>query len=172
MSAPIDFVDEDAITVPGQRYALLSFVGPEAPQKSDKFAIKIRGVFGTIEDASRHAKKLIAADGAVHIYTVETGKWLLLPPPTEQIDNQEYAEEQLNTIMKTYYESREAAKIHHEQRKREIMKKGLDAVLTPEERLPPPSEAGPSESSEAGPSGLTDMFTKPDTHPIVAEVTE
>ena len=38
-------LEQDYTTVPGQLYACLSVVGPEAPQKNDKFGIKIRGCF-------------------------------------------------------------------------------------------------------------------------------
>jgi len=150
--AEIDYLDEDVITVPGQTYALISCVGPSAAQRSDKVAIKIRGVFSNKEDAERHVKKLMAADNAFHIYLVETGKWLQMPPPTEDIDEQEYSEKFMNDLMKGYRQSQTEAKIHHEQRKRAIMEKGLDSVLTPEERLPPPASP-------------TELFEQPDTHP-------
>ena len=118
-------------------------------------AIKVRGVFSNKEDAERHVKKLMAADNAFHIYLVEMGKWLQMPPPTEDIEDQEYSEKFMNDLMKGYRQSQADAKIHHEQRKREIMEKGLDSVLTPEERLPPPT----------GTTAPTELFEQGDPHP-------
>ena len=40
-------LETDYTTVPGQVFACLSIIGPEAPQKNDKFGIKIRGAFST-----------------------------------------------------------------------------------------------------------------------------
>ena len=42
-------LEQDYTTVPGQLYACLSVIGPEAPQKNDKFGIKIRGAFNSRE---------------------------------------------------------------------------------------------------------------------------
>ena len=39
--------ETDYVTVPGQIFACLSVVGPECPQKNDKFGLKIRGCFST-----------------------------------------------------------------------------------------------------------------------------
>ena len=140
----IDYLDEDVIKVPGQVFALVSCVGPDAAQKSDKVAIKIRGVFATRDEAARHVKNLMAADDAFHIYLVEVGKWLQMPPPTEDIDDQEYSEEFMQNLMKGYRDNQREAKIHHAQRKKAIMEQGLDANLTDEERLPPPPGAAPT----------------------------
>ena len=139
MSAPqeLDFLDEDVITIPGQVFALISCVGPSGSQNADKVAVKIRGVFATKEEAAKHVNRLMAANNSFHIYLVEVGKWLQVPPPdVEDIPDQEYSEKFLNDLMKGYHESQLNAKIHHEERKRAIMEKGLDANLTPEEKAP------------------------------------
>ena len=150
----MDFLDEDVITIPGQVYALISCVGPTGSQKADKVAVKIRGVFSSKEEAAKHVKRLMAADNAFHIYLVEVGKWLQVPPPNpDDIPEQEYSEKFLNDLMRGYRESQLNAKIHHEERKRAVMERGLDANLTPEEKLPAP----------------TDIFTAPDPHPTFTQ---
>ena len=55
-------LEQDYTTVPGQLYACLSVVGPEAPQKNDKFGIKIRGAFASRDEAAAHAKRLQRED--------------------------------------------------------------------------------------------------------------
>lgn len=55
-------LEQDYTTVPGQLFACLSVIGPEAPQKNDKFGIKIRGTFSTRDEAASHAKRLQRED--------------------------------------------------------------------------------------------------------------
>ena len=47
-------LEQDFTTVPGQLFACLSIVGPECPQKNEKFGIKIRGCFSTRDEAANH----------------------------------------------------------------------------------------------------------------------
>ncbi len=51
-------LETDYTTVPGQVFACISIVGPECPQKNDKFGIKLRGAFATRDEAANHAKRL------------------------------------------------------------------------------------------------------------------
>jgi len=51
-------LEQDYTTVPGQLFACMSVVGPEAPQKNDQFGVKIRGAFSTRDEAANHAKRL------------------------------------------------------------------------------------------------------------------
>lgn len=146
-----DYLDEDIVTVPGQVYALVSFVSPTSRQRSDKCAMKIRGVFGTREEAAAHVKKLMRMDNAVDIFIADMYKWLPVPPDPNGIEDQEYTDTFLNDLMKGYKESQLAAKQHFAERKRVLMEEGLEAVLTPEERLPQPQ--------------VPDVFNAPDPHP-------
>lgn len=161
VASEIDYLDEDVVTVPGQTYALVSFVTPTGPrQKSDKFAMKIRGSFGTKAEAEAHVKKLMRIDPSFDIFLVETGRWLAVPPDPNSIEEQEYSQQFLNDLMKGYKESQLAAKQHFAERKRMVMEQGLDATLTPEERISPPAGDGASTSDVAA-----DVFGAADTHP-------
>ena len=72
-------LEQDYTTVPGQLFACLSIVGPECPQKNEKFGIKIRGAFSTRDEAANHAKRLQKEDSTFDIYVVDMYKWLLIP---------------------------------------------------------------------------------------------
>jgi hypothetical protein len=48
-------LEQDYLTVPGQLFACLSFVGPDMPQKNEQLGMKIRGCFATRDDAAIHA---------------------------------------------------------------------------------------------------------------------
>ena len=104
MSEKIDYLDEDFLTVPGQRYALISVVSPQSKQKNDLCGVKIRGVFNTTEEAQRHAQKLQKTDTTFNIYLVEMYKWLPIPPDDENIEDHEFTEQKLNDIVKGHKE--------------------------------------------------------------------
>ena len=78
-------LEQDYTTVPCQLYACLSVIGPEAPQKNDKFGIKIRGAFNSRDEAASHAKRLQKEDATFDIYVVDMYKWLLIPPDPTKI---------------------------------------------------------------------------------------
>jgi hypothetical protein len=114
-------LEQDYTTVPGQLYACLSVVGPEAPQKNDKFGIKIRGAFASRDEASAHAKRLQKEDSTFDIYVVDMYKWLLIPPDPLKIEDVHYQNEKLEEIMSGYKENQaEAARMFNE-RKRDMM---------------------------------------------------
>ena len=135
-------LDVDYITVPGQLYAVLSFVGPTGTnQKNDRFGLKIRGCFATTDEAAAHVRRLQQADANMDIFVADMYKWLLIPPDINGIENQEYQEDYLNSLIKGYRENQEAAKNMFNERKEAVMRDGLDQHLTPDERIPQPATA-------------------------------
>ena len=114
-------LEQDYTTVPGQLYACLSVVGPEAPQKNDKFGIKIRGCFNTRDEAASHAKRLQKEDATFDIYVVDMYKWLLIPPDPEKIEDIHYTNEKLEQIMTGYKENQALAVKMFEERKRDMI---------------------------------------------------
>lgn len=88
--------------------------------------LKIRGSYGQKEEAEARAKKLQKMDPDHNIYVGQVGKWLPWDPSPSAIPDQEYAEEQLNTLMKKYKENEEAREVFHkEQRERARKTKGV-----------------------------------------------
>ena len=69
--------------------------------------LKIRGAYSTKEEADMRAKKLQKSDPDHNIYVGQVGKWLPWDPKPSDVGEQEYAEEQLNTLMKKYKENEE-----------------------------------------------------------------
>lgn len=114
-------LEQDYTTVPGQLYACLSVVGPEAPQKNDKFGIKIRGAFASRDEAASHAKRLQKEDSTFDIYVVDMYKWLLIPPDPMKIEDVHYQNEKLEEIMTGYKENQAEATRMFNERKRDMM---------------------------------------------------
>jgi len=139
----VDFLDEDFVHSGDLRYALISYVTESGDSRQrlegtpGKIALKIRGAFATKDEANAHIKRLMKTDGSFDVYLTDMYKWILLPAP-ENIEDVQYQEQFMSDMIKAYRESQIDAKQHFEERKRLIIEKGLDAALTPEERLPPP----------------------------------
>jgi len=144
---------QDYTTVPGQLFACLSVVGPEAPQKNEKFGVKIRGAFANRDEAAQHAKRLQKEDPTFDIYVVDMYKWLLIPPDPAAIDNVHYTNEKLEEIMTGYKENQSQAARMFQERK--------DAMMSDKNHFTP----GDDNSK---------FYTKPDESPIShpAEVLE
>jgi hypothetical protein len=114
-------LEQDYTTVPGQIFACLSVVGPDAPQKTDKFGIKIRGAFGTRDEAANHAKRLQREDPTFDIYVVDMYKWLLIPPDSSKIEDVHYTNDKLEEIMVGYRENQAQAARMFQERKQGMM---------------------------------------------------
>jgi len=140
----------DYLMIPGQLFACVSFVGPDLPQKNDKFGMKIRGCFQSRDEAGTHAKRLQKEDAIVDIYVVDMYKWLLIPPDREQIEDTHYQNEKLEEIMTKYRANQSQAAAMFEKRKR-------DMVAKPQEGEFPYID--PSDENSK-------FYTKPDVPPI------
>ena len=80
---------------------------------------KIRGVYDTVEDATSRAQAIKRFDDKFHVYVAEVGCWCPWSPDPNAIQDVQYAETQLNTMMKKYNESMEAKTEMYDARKRE-----------------------------------------------------
>jgi hypothetical protein len=139
----VDYLDVDVITSGDLKYALISVVSPDEKltrQKSNIFAVKIRGAFASKEAAEAHAGRLMKLDPSFDVWVVDMYSWLPLPPPSNT-DNMDviYQEQYLNDLVKGYKENQELAKQQFYERKEKVLKDGLDAHLTPEECIAGPS---------------------------------
>lgn len=114
-------LEQDYTTVPGQLFACLSIVGPEAPQKNDQFGIKIRGAFSTRDEAASHAKRLQKEDSTFDIYVVDMYKWLLIPPDPSKIEDSHYTNDKLEELMTGYRDNQAQAAKMFSERKRDMV---------------------------------------------------
>jgi len=67
--------------------------------------LKVRGSYSSQEEASARAKKLQRNDPIHNIYVATVGKWLAWDPKPHDVADQEYAEDELNSLMKSYKEN-------------------------------------------------------------------
>lgn len=127
MSNKPDYLTEDNLLPSNQKYVCMSFLKPQKEDNTTLSGIKIRGVFEEYEDACKHAKKLQECDPYHHVFVGEMGKWLPHDPDPDSkyVKDFEYANEQLNSMMKSYVDNQEKAKIFHEQRKNDMVRKNI-----------------------------------------------
>jgi hypothetical protein len=81
--------------------------------------VKVRGVFDTHAEAERKAKKLQNRDRSFHVFVGQMGYWLPWDPCADRIENEEYLETELNTLMKEYKENEIKKDLFYEDQKRE-----------------------------------------------------
>jgi hypothetical protein len=64
--------------------------------------LKIRGVYDTYNEAAARAKTIQKLDPSFNVYVGQVGFWLPWDPSPSDVSDQEYADDQLNTLMKHY----------------------------------------------------------------------
>ena len=83
--------------------------------------LKIRGVYDTAAEAGARAKTLQKLDPFFNVYVGQMGFWLPWDPEPADVADQEYAEDQLNTLMKNYKQNESQKEALYEEQKRERM---------------------------------------------------
>ena len=114
-----------------QKYVCLSFLTPQKDDQTTLSGIKVRGVFENYDEACKHAKRLQELDPAFGVFVGDVGRWLPFDPDPDSkfVKSSEYANEELNDIMKNYLVNQEKAKIYHEKRKNEVTRKNMEENL-------------------------------------------
>ena len=106
--------------------------------------MKIRGVFDTTEEAKIRAEVLKRSGDKFDIFLGQVGCWCPFSPNPEDLQDQEYAETELNTLMKKYKNNMDIRDIDFEKRKQ---KKIDDGIKEAERRKAQNEEADKSTTS-------------------------
>jgi hypothetical protein len=129
--------------------------------------LKVRGVYSSQQEAVARSKKLQRADPIHNIFVGEIGKWLPWNPDPNDVSEQEYAEEQLNTLMKKYKENEEAREEFYQKQRKEGRQAGRGVhtmgggdEAAPSSEAPMPTVDGAMFSS-AGNNSYGSMFSGP-----------
>jgi hypothetical protein len=120
--------------------------------------IKVRGVFDTIDEAKNRSEFIKKIDNKFNIYIAQVGCWCPWSPNPDCLENQEYAETQLNTLMKEYKKNMTDKDVIFENRKTSLFSSAAGATdatqpLTDKENeiVPASVEGAESDVSEANP---------------------
>lgn len=120
----VDHLEEDA-PLGGQKFVCLSIVSPAYDQKCDVSGFKVRGVYETEEEARKRASYLQKIDPLFNIYISKVGVWLPVCDNPEKVEDSEYQNEQLNSIVKGYKENQQKQKEVFEDHKRQQKEEAL-----------------------------------------------
>ena len=102
--------------------------------KTSVRGVKIRGVYDTPQEANNKAKELQRRDRSFHIFVGQVGSWLPWDPCADRVTNEEYLEDDLNTMMKKYKENEVARDMFYEEQKRDKMKSAMEERLRNEQK--------------------------------------
>lgn len=74
--------------------------------------VKIRGTYSSLREAQVRAKRLQKLDPNFNVYVGQVGYWLPWDPTPDNIEGQEYANSELNELVKKYNENQKAKEEH------------------------------------------------------------
>lgn len=118
------YLEKDAMRVAGQNYAVVSIISPDSNQRYEKIAMKIKGVFNTLDEARDHANKLHKADDTFDIHVVEMYAWIVVPPEKKALGEVHYSDQKLDELITTHTKEQELAQIEFERHRREMIEHG------------------------------------------------
>lgn len=126
----VDYLNEDP-KLEGQNFVCLSFLTPCGEDQTTLSGIKVRGVFDDYESACKRGKELQEMDPGFGVFVGEVGKWLPFDPDPDSkyVKDSEYANSELNEIMKNYRLNQEKSRIYHEKTKNDKLLKNLQENL-------------------------------------------
>ena len=116
---------ECKIKVPGQEYAVVSFVDNQG--KNRRIPICIKGVFETEKEANDHIEKLMHLDDTFDMVAVPMYKWIPSDPDTSFV-KQKYTNDTLNNMLETEENQKEEAMNLHNAKVRHA---DLDGPINP-----------------------------------------
>ena len=90
--------------------------------------LKVRGVYATNEQAVARAKALHKKDPYFNVYVADVGEWLPWDPNPEDVQDGEYANDQLNKLMQAYRENAAKRDAFFEEEKRQKMAEAAAAA--------------------------------------------
>jgi len=110
--------------------------------KTSVRGIKVRGVYQSKQEAELRASKLHKSDSNFHVFVGQVGYWLPWNPCADKIEDETFADTQLNELMTKYKENNVNKDIFYEEQKRDKIR------AAQEERLRAEKERKAQESLE------------------------
>jgi hypothetical protein len=102
--------------------------------RTTKHGLKIRGTYSTHEQAVARAKALHKKDPYFNVYVAEVGEWLPWDPDPDSVQDSEYANDDLNKLMRKYKENQAEKEVYFEEMKRKKMAEAARATMIQKEQ--------------------------------------
>lgn len=126
--------------------------------KTSARGVKVRGTYSSLKEAQSKATKLQKTDPNFNVYIGQVGYWLPWDPRADAIEGQEYAETELNELVKKYKDNQTNKDIHFrenieyvKEQQRKANLKSLDTQDTTETVDSIPTPVPESSASDAIP---------------------
>ena len=100
--------------------------------KTSVRGIKVRGVYQSKQEAEMRAGKLHKSDSNFHVFVGQVGYWLPWNPCADKIEDETFADSQLNDLMTKYKENNVNKDIFYEEQKRDKIKAAQEERLRAE----------------------------------------
>jgi hypothetical protein len=136
--------------------------------RTTKHGLKVRGVYSNHEQAVARAKALHKKDPYFNVYVAEVGEWLPWDPDPDSVQDSEYANDDLNKLMRKYKENQAEKEAYFEEMKRKKMAEAAAATQAKKEEnatkaaalgLGKPKVAfGEQEQTQEGTEAAKDLF--------------
>ena len=124
--------------------------------------IKVRGVFDTIEEAKNRSEFVKKLDNKFNIYIAQVGCWCPWSPNPDCLENQEYAETQLNTLMKEYKKNMNDKDVVFENRKSSLFNaSAANAAASVDNEVVPTDTTDTVETTETVETAVPTDTTEP-----------
>jgi hypothetical protein len=112
-SKKIEYLKEDDVT--DQKYYCISFLTSDQLVKENNLlnvrGFKVRGMYSNEEDAKERCKNLYNVESTINTYVGNIGHWVLWEDNSENAEDFEYANNDLNNLMKAHKENQEKVKM-------------------------------------------------------------
>ena len=100
--------------------------------KTSVRGIKVRGVYQSKQEAEMRAGKLHKTDSNFHVFVGQVGYWLPWNPCADKIEDETFADSQLNDLMTKYKENNVNKDIFYEDQKRDKIRSAQEERLRAE----------------------------------------
>ena len=149
--------------------------------KTSVRGVKVRGVYQSRQEAELRAGKLHKSDSNFHVYVGQVGYWLPWDPTADKIEDETFADSQLNDLMTKYKENNVNKDIFYEEQKRDKIKAAQEERLRAEKEKkakealenvseePEPEEPCPEEPSLPSVQSCSDKVSEDEPCSIVSD---
>ena len=97
--------------------------------------LKVRGTYDTLQEAEMRAKRLQKSDSNFNVFVGQVGYWLPWDPEPKEVGNENYLNNDLNTLMSKYQDNMDQRDEMFNSRKRDLIRKNDLEVQAQQARL-------------------------------------
>ena len=112
--------------------------------------VKVRGVYDSYREAEVRAKVLQRMDNRFDVFVGQVGYWLPWHPDINKIENQEYLNEDLNTLMKEYKNNESKRDMFYQEQVRSRTQEAREQNERMKKELETEKEAMNAETEKSG----------------------